>query len=145
MKLMIFLQTTTSKPDDVLRHHHEKNGQPCLPNPELLQLLSQVAESVDQAQNHSRTKKSKGSDSSPRPDQLAWYRPCWKSFLEEAKGLGECRRQHAIENPFPSLVKGMPGTISEVLLSILVVWDKNGRQFEAGTCFFVLILFCFIL
>lgn len=142
MKLMIFLQTTTSKPDDVLRRHHEKNGRPRLPNPESLQLLSQVAESVDQAQNHSRTKKSKGSDSGPRPDQLAWYGPRWKSFLEEAKG--ECRGQHAIENPFPSLVKGMPGTISEVLLSILVVWDKNGRQFEAGTCSFVLILFCFI-
>ncbi|KAG0698458.1 hypothetical protein DFH29DRAFT_1002832 [Suillus ampliporus] len=99
-------------------------------DPEVLQLLNQVAESVDQAQGRPRTKKSKGSDGRLRPDQLAWYGPRWKSFLEEAKG--ECRVQHALENPFPPLVKGMPGTISKVLLSVLVVWDKNGRQFEAG-------------
>ncbi|KAG1807236.1 hypothetical protein EV424DRAFT_1543952 [Suillus variegatus] len=106
-----------------------KNGQPCLPDPEMLQLLNQVAESVDQVQHRSKAKKSKGSDR-PRPDQLAWYGPRWKNFLEEAKG--ECCGQHALENPFPPLVKEMPGTISEVLLSVLVAWDKNGRQFEAG-------------
>lgn len=100
----------------------------------MLQLLNQVAESVDQVQHRSKAKKSKGSDG-PRPDQLAWYGPRWKSFLEEAKG--ECRGQHALENPFPPLVKEMPGTISEVLLSVLVAWDKNGRQFEAGTYLFV--------
>ncbi|KAG1812775.1 uncharacterized protein BJ212DRAFT_1482850 [Suillus subaureus] len=122
-------QTNTSKAEDVLKHHHKKNGQPHLPNPEMLQLLNQVAESVDQVQHQSKSKKPKGSDGL-RPDQLAWYGPHWKSFLEEAKG--ECHRQHALENPFPPLVKEMPGTISEVLLSVLVTWDKNSRQFEAG-------------
>lgn len=117
-----------------MKRHHQKNGQPRLPDPEMLQLLNQVAESVDQVQHRSKAKKSKGSDG-PRPDQLAWYGPRWKSFLEEAKG--ECRGQHALENPFPPLVKEMPGTISEVLLSVLVAWDKNGRQFEAGTYLFV--------
>ncbi|KAG0698611.1 hypothetical protein DFH29DRAFT_1002706 [Suillus ampliporus] len=107
-------QTTTSKPNNVLKRYHNKNGQPRLPDPE----------------GQPRTKKSKGSDGRPRPDQLAWYGPRWKSFLEEAKG--ECRGQHALENPFPPLVKGMPGTISKVLLSVLVAWDKNSRQFEAG-------------
>ncbi|KAG1854493.1 hypothetical protein DFJ58DRAFT_914057 [Suillus subalutaceus] len=123
-------QTNTSKAEDVLKRHHKKNGQPRLPDPETLQLLNQVAESVDQVQRRSKSKNPKGSDG-PRPDQLAWYGPRWKSFLEEAKG--ECRGQHALENPFPPLVKEMPGTISEVLLSVLVAWDKNGRQFEAGT------------
>ncbi|KAG1819013.1 uncharacterized protein BJ212DRAFT_1479142 [Suillus subaureus] len=83
----------------------------------------------EQSDTQSKAKKSKGSDG-PRPDQLAWYGPHWKSFLKEAKG--ECRRQHALENPFPPLVKEMLGTISEVLLSVLVAWDKNGRQFKAG-------------
>ncbi|KAG1816746.1 uncharacterized protein BJ212DRAFT_1480605 [Suillus subaureus] len=122
-------QTNTSKAEDVLKRHHKKNGQPHLPDPEMLQLLNQVAESVDQVQCWSKSKKPKGSDRL-RPDQLAWYGPCWKSFLKEAKG--ECHGQHALENPFPPLVKEMPGTISEVLLSVLVAWDKNGRQFEAG-------------
>ncbi|KAG2132478.1 uncharacterized protein EDB93DRAFT_1255152 [Suillus bovinus] len=122
-------QTTTSNlPDDVLKRHHDKNGQPRLPNPESLQLLNQVAELVN-AGSQSRSKRSKGSESGPRPDQLAWYGPRWKSFLEEAKG--ECRAQHALENPFPPLVKGMPGTISEVLVLVLVAWDKSGRQFKA--------------
>ncbi|KAG1799691.1 uncharacterized protein HD556DRAFT_1439350 [Suillus plorans] len=123
-------QTTTSNlPDDVLKRHQDKNGQPRLPDPESLQLLNQVAELAN-AGSQSRSKRSKGSESGPRPDQLAWYGPRWKSFLEEVKG--ECRAQHALENPFPPLVKGMPGTISEVLVSVLVAWDKSGRQFEAG-------------
>ncbi|KAG1889110.1 uncharacterized protein F5891DRAFT_1198682 [Suillus fuscotomentosus] len=50
--------------------------------------------------------------------------------LKEVKG--ECHAQHALENPFPPLVKGMLRTISEVLVSVLVTWDKSGRQFEAG-------------
>ncbi|KAG1836836.1 hypothetical protein DFJ58DRAFT_749681 [Suillus subalutaceus] len=70
-------QTNTSKAEDVLKRHHKKNGQPRLPDPETLQLLNQVAESVDQSRR--------------------------------------CQE-----------------TISEVLLSVLVAWDKNGRQFEAG-------------
>ncbi|KAG1887799.1 hypothetical protein F4604DRAFT_1674959 [Suillus subluteus] len=124
-------QTSTSNfPDDVLKRHHDKNGQPRLPNPESLQLLNQVAESVNAGSRSRTKKKSKGSESGPRPDQLAWYRPRWKSFLKEVKG--ECHAQHALENPFPPLVKGMPGTISEVLVSVLVAWDKSGRQFEAG-------------
>ncbi|KAG1776677.1 hypothetical protein EV702DRAFT_1046004 [Suillus placidus] len=56
--------------------------------------------------------------------------PRWKTFLEDAKA--ECHAQHALENPFPTLVKNLPGTITEVLMEVLVMWDTNGKQFEAG-------------
>ncbi|KAG1776678.1 hypothetical protein EV702DRAFT_1046005 [Suillus placidus] len=38
------IETITSKPDDVLQHHHKKNGKPRLPDPDTLQLLNQVSE-----------------------------------------------------------------------------------------------------
>ncbi|KAG2065936.1 hypothetical protein BDR04DRAFT_1121502 [Suillus decipiens] len=34
--------------DDILRCHHKKNGQPCLPDPEILELLHQVKSDKDQ-------------------------------------------------------------------------------------------------
>lgn len=37
----------------------------------------------------------------PKPTHLGFYPPRWKSFLREAKE--ECRAQHAIDKPFPSL------------------------------------------
>ncbi|KAG2100473.1 uncharacterized protein F5147DRAFT_839244 [Suillus discolor] len=121
------IETITSKPDDVLQRHHKKNGKPCLPDPESLELLNQVSECDVQPL---KNKKSRSSRGGPTPDQLSWYGPCWKSFLEDAKV--ECRAQHALENPFPTLVKNLPGTITEVLIAVLVVWDTNGKQFEAG-------------
>lgn len=127
-------QTITSKPDDVLQCHHKKNGKPRLPDPESLKLLDQVTESSVQP---SKNKKSRSSHGGPMPDQLSWYGPRWKSFLEDAKA--ECRAQHALENPFPTLVKNLPGTITEVLVAVLVVWDTNGKQFEAGKYSFILI------
>jgi hypothetical protein len=127
-------QTITSKPDDVLQRHHKKNGKPRLPDPESLELLNQVSECDVQPL---KNKKSRSSRGGPTPDQLSWYGPRWKSFLEDAKV--ECRAQHALENPFPTLVKNLPGTITEVLIAVLVVWDTNGKQFEAGRHLFVLI------
>ncbi|KAG1852364.1 hypothetical protein C8R48DRAFT_777531 [Suillus tomentosus] len=121
------METITSKPNDVLQCHHKKNGKPRLPEPESLKLLDQVTESSVQP---SKNKKSRSSHGGPTPDQLSWYRPRWKSFLEDAKA--ECRAQHALENLFPTLVKNLPGTITEVLVAVLVVWDTNGKQFEAG-------------
>ncbi|KAG1898786.1 uncharacterized protein F5891DRAFT_1190575 [Suillus fuscotomentosus] len=121
------IETITSKPDDVLQHHHKKNGKPRLPDPESLELLNQVSECDVQPL---KNKKSRSSRGGPTPDQLSWYGPRWKSFLEDAKV--ECRAQHALENPFPTLVKNLPGTITEVLIAVLVVWDTNGKQFEAG-------------
>lgn len=47
--------------------------------------------------------------------------------------------QHTLENPFPTLVKNLPETTTEVLIAVLVVWDMNSKQFEAGGHFFVLI------
>ncbi|KAG2084646.1 uncharacterized protein F5147DRAFT_841890 [Suillus discolor] len=120
------IETITSKPDDVLQRHHKKNGKPHLPDPESLELLNQVSECDVQP---SKNKKSRSSRGGPTPDQLSWYGPHWKSFLEDAKV--ECRAQHALENPFPTLVKNLPGTITEVLIAVLVVWDTNGKQFEA--------------
>ncbi|KAG1887502.1 uncharacterized protein F5891DRAFT_988155 [Suillus fuscotomentosus] len=121
------IETITSKPDDVLQCHHKKNGKPHLPDPESLELLNQVSECDVQPL---KNKKSRSSRGGPTPDQLSWYRPRWKFFLEDAKV--ECRAQHALENPFPTLVKNLPGTITEVLIAVLVVWDTNGKQFEAG-------------
>ncbi|KAG1888457.1 uncharacterized protein F5891DRAFT_987834 [Suillus fuscotomentosus] len=121
------IETITSKPDDVLQRHHKKNGKPRLPDPESLELLNQVSECDVQPL---KNKKSRSSCGGPTPDQLSWYGPRWKSFLEDAKV--ECRAQHALENPFPTLVKNLPGTITEVLIAVLVVWDTNGKQFEAG-------------
>ncbi|KAG1892891.1 uncharacterized protein F5891DRAFT_986337 [Suillus fuscotomentosus] len=121
------IETITSKPDDVLQRHHKKNGKPRLPDPESLELLNQVSECDVQPL---KNKKSRSSRGGPTPDQLSWYGPRWKSFLEDAKV--ECRAQHALENPFLTLVKNLPGTITEVLIAVLVVWDTNGKQFEAG-------------
>ncbi|KAG1883164.1 hypothetical protein F4604DRAFT_1921071 [Suillus subluteus] len=64
------------------------------------------------------------------PLNLAWYGPCWKSFLEDAKG--ECRMEHALENPFPTLVNDLPASVTEVLVAVLVTWDQDGKKFEAG-------------
>ncbi|KAG1734363.1 hypothetical protein EDD22DRAFT_852522 [Suillus occidentalis] len=121
------IETITSKPEDVLQRHHEKNRKPRLPDPDSLKLLNQETESSVQP---SRAKRSKASGSGPTPDQLSWYGPRWKRFLEDAKA--ECRLQHALENPFPALVKNLPGSITEVLIATLVMWDRNGEQFEAG-------------
>ncbi|KAG2739019.1 hypothetical protein P692DRAFT_20823139 [Suillus brevipes Sb2] len=121
------IETITLKPEDVLQRHHEKNRKPRLPDPDSLKLLNQETESSIQP---SRAKRSKASGSGPTPDQLSWYGPHWKRFLEDAKA--ECRLQHALENPFPALVKNLPGSITEVLIATLVMWDRNGEQFEAG-------------
>ncbi|KAG1865023.1 hypothetical protein DFJ58DRAFT_838759 [Suillus subalutaceus] len=121
------IETITLKPEDVLQRHHEKNRKPRLPDPDSLKLLNQETESSVQP---SRAKRSKASGSGPTPDQLSWYGPRWKRFLEDAKA--ECRLQHALENPFPALVKNLPGSITEVLIATLVMWDRNGEQFEAG-------------
>ncbi|KAG2131344.1 hypothetical protein DEU56DRAFT_757596 [Suillus clintonianus] len=65
-----------------------------------------------------------------QPTQLAWYGPRWKCFLEDAEG--ECCVQRAVENPFPALVKDLPSPVCEILVSVLVVWDQDEKQFEAG-------------
>ncbi|KAG2738820.1 hypothetical protein P692DRAFT_20882270 [Suillus brevipes Sb2] len=93
------VQVTMSQPDDILRRHHKKNGQPRLPDPETLELLHQVESDTDQPTQRSKPKRSRKLDG-PKPTQLAWYGPRWKCFLEDAKG--ECRAQHALENPFPA-------------------------------------------
>ncbi|KAG1883537.1 uncharacterized protein F5891DRAFT_990702 [Suillus fuscotomentosus] len=120
----------TSKPSDVLESHHKKNGQPRLPDPETLELLHQVAEHADDQQAPRRNRKMKRSEDGPKPTLLAWYGPRWKSFLEHTKG--ECRVEHALDDPFPSFVGDLPGSVTEVLIATLVIWDKEGKQFEAG-------------
>jgi hypothetical protein len=119
----------TSQPDNVLKHHHKKNGQPHLPNPETLESLHQVKSDEDQPTQRTKTKQSRKLNG-PKPTQLAWYGPRWKSFLEDAKG--ECHAQHALENPFPALVADLLSSVSEVLISVLIAWDWDSKQFEAG-------------
>ncbi|KAG1868172.1 hypothetical protein C8R48DRAFT_131700 [Suillus tomentosus] len=89
---------------DVLHLHHKRNGRPRPPNPV--------------------KSKSKASREGPKATQLGWYGPRWKSFLEYAKG--ECRVQHAIENPFPKFVDDLPGSVNEALMSSLVEWLEEG-------------------
>ncbi|KAG1786189.1 uncharacterized protein HD556DRAFT_1313638 [Suillus plorans] len=72
--------------------------------------------------------KKNGKPRLPEPESLKLLDQ--KSFLEDAKA--ECCAQHALENLFPTLVKNLPGTITEVLVAVLVMWDTNGKQFEAG-------------
>ncbi|KAG2112661.1 uncharacterized protein F5147DRAFT_650814 [Suillus discolor] len=128
-ELMVFLSAVTSKPQDALKRHHNKNGQPRLPDPNTLELLHQVTESDKPTQN-SRIKRSKEPNDGPKPTQLTWYGPHWTSFLEDAKG--ECRTEHALQNPFPTLIKDLPASVTEVLVAVLVAWDQEGKQFKAG-------------
>ncbi|KAG1904220.1 uncharacterized protein F5891DRAFT_1184412 [Suillus fuscotomentosus] len=121
------VQITISQPNNVLKCHHKKNSQPHLPDPEALELLHQVESDDDW---RSKTKRSKKPSDGPKPTQLAWYGPQWKSFLKDAKG--ECYAQHALENPFPALAADLPSSVCKVLISVLVAWDQDGKQFEAG-------------
>ncbi|KAG1797808.1 uncharacterized protein HD556DRAFT_1440769 [Suillus plorans] len=123
------VQIMTSQPDDILKCHHKKNGQPRLADPETLKLLDPIESDDEQPTRQSKAKRSKKLDR-PKPTQPAWYGPQWKCFLEDAKG--ECRVQHALENPFPALVSDLPSSVCEVLVSVLVAWDQDGKQFEAG-------------
>jgi hypothetical protein len=130
------------KPDDVLQLHHKKNGRPRLPDPAVLDLLSRSTTkapdsksgNADSRSSKVRSVTSKGSGEGPKATQLGWYPSCWKSFLEHAKE--ECRAQHAIENPFPSLVDDLPGSITEVLMSSVVEWFQGCKQAEDGRLFF---------
>ncbi|KAG0700643.1 hypothetical protein DFH29DRAFT_1070019 [Suillus ampliporus] len=129
---------TEPKPDDVLVNHHKKNGRPCLPNPELLDLLrSSDTKDIEAKSTKSKipatmvkSSRSKESPEGPKPTQLGWYPPCWKTFLEDAKG--DCHAQHAIENAFPTLADDLPISVTEALTSSLVEWLEGGKQVEAG-------------
>ncbi|KAG1846445.1 hypothetical protein F4604DRAFT_1936432 [Suillus subluteus] len=110
-------------PADVLHLHHKQNRHPCPPNPVILNLLHQ-AETKDLKSRSKVKSKSKASHEGPKATQLGWYGPCWKSFLKYAKG--ECRVQHAIENPFPKFINDLPGSVNEALMSSLVEWLEGG-------------------
>ncbi|KAG0705571.1 hypothetical protein DFH29DRAFT_872920 [Suillus ampliporus] len=123
------------KPNDVLDQHHNKNGCPCLPDPASLELLHDAAERKDPKSSSGKvvikepqSAKFKGSSDGLKPIHLAFYPAHWKSFLKEAKG--ECWAQHALEKPFLSLVNDILGSISEALMSILILWDQAGKLFE---------------
>ncbi|KAG1801238.1 uncharacterized protein BJ212DRAFT_1305081 [Suillus subaureus] len=62
--------------------------------------------------------------------QLGWYKNGWKSFLEEVKG--ECHTVHTLDNPFPNLIKDLPCSITEVLVSLKTKWEKTGKQVESS-------------
>ncbi|KAG2109534.1 hypothetical protein DEU56DRAFT_920304 [Suillus clintonianus] len=134
----IQLAATEPKPDDVLVNHHKKNGRPRLPNPELLDLLrSSDTKDIEAKSTESKipattvkSSRSKESPEGPKPTQLGWYPPRWKTFLEDAKG--DCRAQHAIENAFPTLADDLPISVTEALTSSLVEWLEGGKQVEAG-------------
>ncbi|KAG1841787.1 hypothetical protein DFJ58DRAFT_732290 [Suillus subalutaceus] len=121
------------KPDDVLQRHHQKNGRPQLPDPQVLDLLrhAETKSSKSKDTNVKTTSaKVKESGDGPRATQLGWYGPRWKNFLEVTKS--ECRAQHAIENPFPKLAKDLTGSINEILMASLVEWLEGGQQVEEG-------------
>ncbi|KAG2148853.1 hypothetical protein DEU56DRAFT_926477 [Suillus clintonianus] len=130
-------QPDDPQPDDVLQLHHKKNGRPRprLPDPQFLELLHH-AETKKPNHKSSNTQaktalaKSDEPGEGPKATQLGWYGPRWKSFLEDTKG--ECRVQHAIENPFPKLVKDLTGSVNEVLMASLVEWLESGQHVEEG-------------
>jgi len=61
---------------------------------------------------------------------LAFYPARWKNLLEDAKR--ECWVQHAIENPFPNLVEGLKGLITEALSTAFSMWEQAGKEVESG-------------
>ena len=124
------------EPDDVLQLHHKKNGHPRLPDPAVLDLLcrNEIRPSSSKSGSGAGKVQSKESREGPKSTQLGWYPPCWKSFLEDTKG--ECRTQHAIENPFPNLVNDISCSVVEVLTSSVVEWLEAGKPIEGGRSFF---------
>jgi hypothetical protein len=124
--------------DDVLDRHHKKNGRPRHPDPASLELLRHAVETKEDLTrsnsrgpvNERQLTRAKRPTDGQKATQLAFYPARWKSFLEDAKG--ECRAQHAIENPFPNLVEDLTGSITESLTTVLVMWNRDGKQFESG-------------
>ncbi|KAG1824627.1 uncharacterized protein BJ212DRAFT_1475924 [Suillus subaureus] len=114
---------------DVLELHHKKNGHPCLPDPALLDLLCGAEMANTSGLKKKATKASKDLSNGPKSTQLAWYSPCWKHFLKEAKG--ECHVLHALENAFPKLVPDLSTSIMELLSASLIEWLGDGNQVEA--------------
>ncbi|KAG1790853.1 uncharacterized protein HD556DRAFT_1310389 [Suillus plorans] len=129
-----------TKPDDVLQRHHKKNGRPHLPDPAMLDLICRQETQPINAKSHDsgvkankvKLAKSKESTEGPKPTQLGWYPPRWKTFLEEAKA--ECHAQHAIENAFPDSIKDLPLSVTEALTTSLATplsiaqWLLNSRM-----------------
>ncbi|KIK38829.1 hypothetical protein CY34DRAFT_90339 [Suillus luteus UH-Slu-Lm8-n1] len=44
--------------------------------------------------------------------------------------------QYVLENPFPALVANLLSSVTKVLISVLIAWDRNSKQFEAGEYLF---------
>ncbi|KAG2149236.1 hypothetical protein DEU56DRAFT_908935 [Suillus clintonianus] len=118
------------KPDNILNLHHQKNGRPQMPNPELLDLLRCAETNTSNAKVNTQAvkvaAKSKASEG-PNATQLGWYGPHWKSFLEDAKV--ECCVQQALDNPFLKL-EDLLYTVTKSLSASLVQWLKNSGQVE---------------
>ncbi|KAG2153069.1 uncharacterized protein EDB93DRAFT_1102816 [Suillus bovinus] len=124
---------TAIKPDDVLQRHHQKNGRPQLPDPQVLDLLRHTETKSSKSKDmnvKTASAKVKESGDGPRATQLGWYGPRWKNFLEVTKS--KCRAQHAIENPFPKLAKDLTGSINKILMASLIEWLEGGQQVEEG-------------
>ncbi|KAG2051374.1 hypothetical protein BDR06DRAFT_973891 [Suillus hirtellus] len=98
------------KPDDVLLHHQKKNRHP------------HESETKATMAKAPRSKE----PSEPKPNQLGWYLPCWKTFLEDAKG--DCCTQHTIKNAFPTLADDLPISVTEALASSFVEWLEGSKQ-----------------
>ncbi|KAG1815784.1 hypothetical protein DFJ58DRAFT_890808, partial [Suillus subalutaceus] len=101
------------KPDDVLQRHHQKNGRPRLPDPQVLDLLRHAETKFFQVKGHKR-----------------------QDYISKSEGIrlrrASAAPKHAIENPFPKLAKDLTGSINEILMASLVEWLEGGQQVEAG-------------
>ncbi|KAG1819136.1 uncharacterized protein BJ212DRAFT_1479246 [Suillus subaureus] len=131
------IMSEPTKPEDVLQSYHKKNGHLRLPDPKMLGLIHcQETQAMNMKSCNSGVKakvksaKSKAPTEGPKPTQLSWYPPQWKTFLEEAKS--ECHVQHVIENAFLDTVKDLPLSVTEALMSSLIKWLEAGNKVEAG-------------
>jgi len=116
-----------------------KNGHPHVPDPDVLNTIctatrSHIARDDSDAdeRTHAPQNSLKQKGQPAKPYRLSYYGPMWRDCLEEAKL--ECRVTHLLDNPFPSKLNNLCGSITEVLATVVVECGNRGEQVEQGAC-----------
>ncbi|KIM51929.1 hypothetical protein SCLCIDRAFT_33064 [Scleroderma citrinum Foug A] len=129
-------QSQSPETIDVLKHHQQKNGRPCAPDPAMLTALhnqsTAMAEKDDNSDEDPLRKCCtchQDRDQPVPPTQIGHYGPVWKDCLEEAKI--ECRAVHALSNPWPKF-KMDNISLTDSLTTVVMEWNQRGVCFEPG-------------